>query len=248
MTHIFSDLFVLVSSHLATLAATTLSLLAAAVFAYFRVQINAGTKWVFGPMTRRLPWNQSEPAKRYTLAPDSSLSSELTVVDIVLLATDGRTARYQKTANYLVTRHFVHSYREGVTGAGTVSGFSTLVGTIVETAQEHGFYVSRIDLADILTKGYRFQNVFTANLHDCFTSNEEHWTQEIPRLTKHLTLRIHFPAGRPPKLVRCKVVEGVSTRQIKTDARITELSGDQGIVWDVKTPKLGEIYKLEWVW
>ena len=248
MTHIFSDLFVLVSTHLATLAATTLSLLAAAVFAYFRGEINAGTKWAFGPMTRRLPWNQSDPAKRPTLALDSSLSSELTVVDIFLLATDGRTARYQKTANYLVDRDSVHSYREGVTGSGTVAGFSTLVGSVVETAQEHGFYISRIDLADILTKGYRFQNVFTANLYDCFTSNEEHWTQEIPRPTKHLTLRIHFPTGRPPKLVRCKVVEGVSTRQIKTDARITELSGEQGIIWDVKNPKLKDIYKLEWVW
>jgi hypothetical protein len=179
---------------------------------------------------------------------ESGLTSDLTVVDVFLVTSDGKSARYQKTANYRVNRDFVHSYREAVTGSGTVSGFSTLVGTIVETTREHGFYLSRIDLKDLLSNGFQFQNVFTADLFDCFTSDEEHWTQEIPRPTKHLTLRIHFPTGRPPKLVKCMVVVGVSTRQIKTDARITELSGERGIVWDIPDPKLKEIYKLEWVW
>jgi hypothetical protein len=164
------------------------------------------------------------------------------------VTTDGKSARYQKTANYRINSDFVHSYREGVTGAGTVGGFSTLVGTIVETKREHGFYITRIDLADLLTRGFQFQNVFSADLYDSFTSSEEHWTQEIPRPTKHLTLRVHFPTGRPPKLVKCKMVEGVSIRQLKTEARIIELSGEQGIVWEIPNPKLKEIYKLEWVW
>jgi hypothetical protein len=86
--------------------------------------------------------------------------------------------------------------------------------------------------------GSRFQNIFTADLHDCFINDEEHWTQEIAFPTKHLTLRIHFPKGRPPKRVKCKIVEGVTSKQIRTDARITELSGEQGIVWDIQAPKL----------
>jgi hypothetical protein len=248
MDFIVNDVLGLLATHLATLAAGTLSLLAAALLAYFRGQINAGTKWAFAPIARRLPWNQTNPAERYTPGREIGLTSELTVIDVFLMTPDGKSARYQKTANYIVNNDFVHSYREGVTGTGTVGGFSTLVGTVVETKREHGFYISRIDLADLLSKGFQFQNVFTADLYDCFTSDEEHWTQEIPRPTKHLTLRIHFPAGRPPKLVKCKLVEGVSSRQIKTDARITELSGEQGIVWDIQNPKLKNIYKLEWAW
>jgi hypothetical protein len=248
MDQIVNDLLGFLALHLATLAAATLSLLGAAVFAYFRGQINAGTKWALAPIARRLPWNRNSPLKRSSLGHESSLTSELTVIDVFLMSTDGRTARYQKTTNYLVNRDFVHSYGEGVTGSGTVSGFSTLVGTIIETTREHGFYLSRIDLADLLSKGFQFQNIFTADLHDCFTSTEEHWTQEIARPTQQLTFRIHFPRGRPPKVVRCKVVEGVSSRQIRTGAKITELSGEQGIIWDVRNPKLREIYKLEWIW
>jgi hypothetical protein len=135
-----------------------------------------------------------------------------------------------------------------LTAAGKASGFSTLWGTIVETTKEHGFYISRIDLGDLLKKGSRFQNVYTANLHDCFANDEEHWSQEIAFPTKHLTLRIHFPKSRPPRLVKCKVVEGVADKQVRTDAKIMELSGENGIVWDIQSPKLKDIYKLEWLW
>ena len=230
-----SDVLGILATHLATLVATTLSLVAAALFAYFREQINVGIKWALAPLAIRLPWNQNNIGVGSTLGNQSSLASDLTVIDVFLMTTDGRTARYQKTANYPVNSDFVHAYREGVTGSGAVDGFSTLVGSIVETTREHGFYITRIDLADLLRDGFQFQNVFAADLHNCFTSTEEHWTQEIPRPTKHLTLRIHFPAGRPPKLVKCKLVEGVSSRRIKTDAKITELSRKQGIVWDIRS-------------
>jgi hypothetical protein len=29
---------------------------------------------------------------------------------------------------------------------------------------------------------------------------------------------------------------------------IAELSGEQGIVWEIQNPKLKDIYKLEWLW
>jgi hypothetical protein len=172
----------------------------------------------------------------------------LTVIDLFLTSIDGKSARYQKTCDYIVNKENLNAYQEGVTAAGTASGFSTLSGTIVETTIEHGFYISRIDLGNLLNKGARFQNVYSADLHDCFTSGKEHWTQEIAFPTKHLTLRIHFPRARPPRLVKCKIIKGVADKQVRTDAKITELSGEQGIVWDIQNPKLKDIYKLEWLW
>ena len=108
--------------------------------------------------------------------------------------------------------------------------------------------LSRSLAVDLLNKGSRFQNIYTVDLHDCFTNDVEHWTQEIAFTTKHLTLRIHFPKGRPPKLLKCKVVEGVADKQVRTDAKITELFGEQAIVWEIQDPKLKDIYKLEWLW
>jgi hypothetical protein len=248
MNSLVNNVLAFLATHLATLAATTLSMLAAALIAYFRGQITVGTKWALAPIARHLPWNQNSPIKGVAPDHESNLMSELTVVDVFLMSTDGKTAKYQKTGNYIVSDDYLAAYHEGVTAGGTASGFSTMSGTIVEMVKEHGFYICRIDLANVLSKGSRFQNVFTADLNDCFTADEEHWTQEIALPTKHLTLRIHFPKGRPPKLVRCKVVEGVTNTQLSTDARITGLSGGQGIVWDIENAKLKDIYKLEWVW
>ena len=233
MNVIFNDLSRLATTHLATIAATALSMLAAALLAYFREQINAGIKWALAPFTRRLPWNQNNAVKGSLPDHKSDLISQLTVVDVFLTSIDGKSARYQKTGNYIVNNDGLNAYQEGVTAAGKASGFSTLCGTIVETTKEHGFYISRIDLGDVLNKGSRFQNIYMADLHDCFTNDEEHWTQEIAFPTKHLTLRIHFPKNRPPRLVKCKVVEGVTDKQVRTDARIMELSGENGIVWEI---------------
>ena len=248
MDVIFNDLLGFSANHLAAIAAAALSTLGAAVLAYFRVQINAGTKWALAPITRRLPWNQNNSIKGSVPGRESKLTSQLTVVDVFLTSMDGKSARYQKACNYIVNDDGLNAYQEGVTAAGVASGFSTMWGTIIETKKEHGFYISLIDLGDILNKGFRFQNIYAANLHDCFTNNEEHWTQEIAFPTNHVTLRVHFPKGRPPRLVKCKVVEGVADKQLRTDAKITELFGETAIVWDIQNPNLKDIYKLEWLW
>jgi hypothetical protein len=121
-------------------------------------------------------------------------------------------------------------------------------GTIVQTESEHGFFVSQIDLGPVLDRGSHIINCYRAKLCDCFTAEEEHWTQEIAFPTTHLTIQIHFPAARPPKAVRCFVVEGTTDREIPTAASITELSGRKGIVWQLEKPKFKEIYKVAWRW
>jgi hypothetical protein len=248
MDVILNNLLGFTIAHLVAIAAAMLSALAAALLAYFRGQINAATKWALAPITRRLPWNKKQSLAGSAPNYEGDLTSQLTTVDVFLISMDGKNARYQKTSSYIVNKDYLNSYQEGVTAAVKASGFSSMRGTIVETTKEHGFYVSRIDLGDLLNKGSRLQNVYSADLHDCFTNNDEHWTQEIAFPTKHLTLRIHFPKGRPPRQVKCKVIEGLIDKQMRTDAKITELSGQNGIVWEIQNPKLGGIYKLEWFW
>lgn len=119
---------------------------------------------------------------------------------------------------------------------------------VVETKIEHGFCVSQIDLGLPMQRGARFRNAYRARLENSFTAEEEHWTQEIARPTQHLTLRIHFPSERPPKLVRCKRVIGLIDLPAGPQAITTELFSRPAILWEIPNPKLGEIYKLEWRW
>jgi hypothetical protein len=248
MDVIFKDLLAFGATRVGALAAAALGLMVAALITYLRGQLHAGTKWILAPITRRLPWNQNNPIKASVPDHESDLTSQLTIVDIFINSMDGANARYQKTSSYVVHNDGLNEFQEGVTSAGNVSGFSTTWGTIVETRKEHGFYICRIDLGDIFNKGDRFTNVFTADLRNSFPNERENWTQEIAFPTNHLTLQIHFPKGRAPRRVKCKVVEGVTDKQVKTNAKITQLSGETCIVWEIQNPKLRDIFKLEWLW
>jgi hypothetical protein len=233
-------------SHLANRIATIGAAAAsAALLAYFRAQYADGIKWLFDPIIRYLPWRRTALAH---LGPPRSLSSELTMAEVFLLTPDGKHAIYAKTGNYVVGGEPLSSYFEGVTASANASDFSTELGAILETKIEHGFHISHIDLGSVLGVGARFHNVYRAQLDNSFTAEEEHWTQEIALPTKHLTLRIHFPKARPPVLLRCKRLFGLTEYYTRTRAIITELFGQPSVVWEIDHPKLGEIYKLEWRW
>jgi hypothetical protein len=217
----------------------------AALLAYLRTQSADGFKWILDPIARLLPWHRTKPEG---FSPLQSLSSELTIADLFLLTRDGAHAIYAKTADYVVGPERLNSYFEGVTGAENVTGFSTELGVITQTTSEHGFFISRIDLGSVFESGTQFRNVYRAQLDNCFTSRDEHWTQEIAVPTKHLTLRVNFPPERPPELVRCKRLSGLTEYQIRTDATISRLFGHPAVIWEIPEPALGDIYKLEWRW
>ena len=216
-----------------------------ALLTYFRSETSAGIKWLLGPMVRHLPWHTHQLAMHWEA---QSLASEFTVADVFLITADGQRARYEKTADYVIKAGPMSGYREGVTASGRALNFIAERGIVRNTKTEHGFYISYIDLGGRLEAGNRFRNVYRADLLECFVGEEEHWTQEIALPTKHLSLRVHFPFGRPPKLVRCKRVVGLTEEQISTEATITELFGQIAVVWEIQQPTLGDIYKLEWVW
>jgi hypothetical protein len=234
-----------IGEHTWQTAAAVLALLGAALTTYARDQIRAGTNWVLAPLTRILPWSklgESIPEDQ------QGLISDFTLVDIFLLDTEGKFARYQKTSSYEVRASELTSYQEGVTAEGHAEAFRTMRGVIVETIKEHGFYVSRIDLGYAIKKSSRLTNLYMADLYDCFTKREEHWTQELAFHTKHLTLQSHFPKARPPKSVSCRIVDGTLNKPAKTTAKILDLFGRKSIVWEIDHPQTKEVLKLEWIW
>lgn len=236
------SLFSQFTSGIVTILITAAS---AALVAYFRREVYATVEWLFNPMARFLPWHRVSPVTRPELP---NLVSERTVVNIFLTTADGRSATYEKTTDYLVETGAITGHDEGITASGSTGNFSIELGVIVDIRSEHGFCVFQIDLGRMLGESTRFRNVFRVDLTDCFVHEEEHWSQEIALPTQYLALRIHFPIARPPRLIRCKRVVGLTAIQMITDAAITELSGHIAILWNIEHPKVGDIYKLEWLW
>jgi hypothetical protein len=196
-----------ITSHLWAIAAAVAGVVVAALVAYLREQVGAGTEWALAPITRQLPWNQNNTER------ESDIISQLTIVDIFLTSTDGKSARYQKTSNYIVNKDDLNAYQEGVTSAGRAGGFSTTQGTIVGTKKEHGFYISQIYLGDLRQKGSRFTNTYTADLHDCFTTNEEHWTQEIAFQPNISPFKFTFQKADPRDWSNAKLLKEWPTKR-----------------------------------
>jgi hypothetical protein len=203
---------------------------------------------VLTPLSNVFPWNQRAATRPAGLIYNSSLIAEFSFVDVFLADVDAQTAVYQKLTSFRAHKDGLSRYREGVSADGSVIEFATMRGTIVATRREHGFYISEIDLGAALWRSSRFNNVYTAKLCNCFTRADEHWTQEIAFPTVLLTIQVHFPEARPPKLVRSSIVEGTTDREIPTAASITELFGKKAIVWQLKKPRLKEVYKISWHW
>src|SRR5262249_42018932 len=89
-------------------------------------------------------------------------------------------------------------------------------GSKLDADLQHGFYISTIDLGNVLHQGARFQNTFSVDLVDSFMAVEEHWTQEIAVPSDYLIIRVVFPTLRPPSLLRCKLLNGLEETQLPT--------------------------------
>jgi hypothetical protein len=227
--------------------AASLTALAAVLIAYFRSEASVAIKWLFYPLVRLFPWHHTVQG-HYASRRHEALRSELTVADVFLITTDGKTAFYRKTTDFIVPDEPLSFYYEGVTAEGRVAHFSTELGSIVQTEEEHGFSVCEIEFTSALEVGTRFRNVFRAKLINTFMATQEHWTQEIAFPTKRIILRIHFPVARPPTFVRCTQLLGLTAATLITGADIVKVFGKPSIVWEFDQPALGNIYKLEWRW
>ena len=237
-----------VADHVWAFFAAVVSLIGAAFLTYAREQISTGTEWTLSPLTRALPWNLKRNDKGGERGDSHRLHSEFSLVDIFILDALGERAIYRKISRYRVLGQEMQTYQEGVTAEGRVDEFASMRGTILRTIAEHGFYISTIALGESLKKNSHFVNIYRAVLHHCFKNSQEHWTQELAFPTEMLTLQIHFPFDRPPQSFTCEFMRGTETGPLQPAARLVDLFGNRSIVWEIEHPKVGDIFKLAWVW
>ena len=247
MRSLFNDLLAGARLNL-PIATAAVGFVAASIGVYLHQQVRDAITWGLSPITAHLPWNRTNSSSSQKQTNEPELMAQLSIVDIFLLSHDGKKAKYQKKSTYVVLKDGLHAYKEGVASAGDATSFATSRGAIISTTKEHGFFVSTIDLGNLFSMGSQFTNVYSAELHDCFTTRNEHWTQEIAIPTNYLVIQVHFPIDRGPLLVKCKVLDGMLDEQVRTAAEVLELGGEKLIIWKLDGPQRRKVYKLEWVW
>jgi hypothetical protein len=234
------------ASHFVAAMSAVGALVGAALLRYFREQVRAFADWVLAPLNRLLPWDR-KVVEESNSAYQPDLVADFSLVEVFVEDVSGKLGSYRKLSSYRAIKD-LSSYREGVCADGLATHFLTMRGTIVQTSSEHGFFVSQIELGAVVHRGAHITNLYEAKLLDCFTADEECWTQEVAFPTMLLTMQIHFPVARPPKMVKCFAVEGTADREIAAGASITELFGKKAIVWQMNNPSFRSIYKISWRW
>jgi hypothetical protein len=246
MEGFLNQLSAVLASHFVAAVSTLVALIGTSLLPIFREQVREVVNWALAPLKQAFPWDQPTGQHHKIMQP-TAVVADFSLAEVFIQDVGGVVASYRKLSSYRAIKECVR-YREGVSADGTATDFSTMRGTIVQTRSEHGFFVSEIDLETKVHRGARITNIYQAKLIDCFTMDEEQWTQEIAFPTRQLTLQIHFPAARPPTFVRCFILEGTSGREIVGGASIIELFGKKGIVWELQQPRFGGIYKVTWHW
>jgi hypothetical protein len=235
------NLFSLVLDYPRATLVAVVTVAGATLAAYMREQTREAVLWYLKPLTQHLPWNEATDSSLRTTA----LSSELSIVDLFLA--DGKRSRYRKTSAYTVNSP-LSSYREGVTASGYANRFTSAKGRISRTVNEHGFYMSEIDLGNLLSKGDSLLNVYEAKLYDSFCQDTEFWTQQISFETSHLIIQVHFPSNRPPVSHKTSVIVGTHETSAMVHAQMIELYGRKSLVWDISRPNSKLVYKITWSW
>jgi hypothetical protein len=246
MERYLDQLYAVLASHFVTAATATAALIGTSLLPVVREQVRAFATWALAPFNRLLPWDRHIGQQRGAVY-QTDLVADFSFIQVFIENAAGTVASYRKLSSYRATKE-LSRYREGVSAAGAATDFATMRGTIVQTRSEHGFFISEIDLAANVHRGGLITNVYKAKLLNCFTADEEYWTQEIAFPTRQLTMHISFPEARPPTRVRCFAIEGTVDREIAVTASIVELFGKKGIAWQLDKPVFGGIYKLTWRW
>lgn len=166
---------------------------------------------------------------------------------IRLLDRDGTRAqmeRYQEArANHKGLSEFCH---KGIMADGSIENIRIDGDEPDYQALECGAIVVCKYFPDTLERGEKLEMTLTYDLVNSFTKKSEAIIHVISHKTKRLTLEVQCPSDRPVRDVKASLRYG--GQKFKLLPKPKRSPDSCQIVLEIKRPKLGEEYYLEWDW
>lgn len=86
------------------------------------------------------------------------------------------------------------------------------------------------------------------NIRNGFLTEDGYWATDISQRTKHIKVNVIFPKSRPPLKLSIEESNRKRTRVLGPEVKRKLPDGRWRITWEMKKPKLYEIYVLRWIW
>ncbi len=141
----------------------------------------------------------------------------------------------------------LNSFFDYARGEGVISNaYGCAPYHAVDHYTEAGWRISLISLRRSKKRGDVFKVSTKRDYKDAFLNDSEYVNVRIAYVTHDQTLRIHFPADRPPSNVKLATSENMSQT---TDLQPRGLpDGRQRVEIALRSPKRGHTYTVQWDW
>ena len=86
------------------------------------------------------------------------------------------------------------------------------------------------------------------NIRNGFLTEDGYWAADISQRTEHIKVNVIFPKSKPPLKLSIEESNRKRTRILGPEVKRKLPDGRWRITWEMKKPKLYEIYVLRWIW
>jgi len=105
-----------------------------------------------------------------------------------------------------------------------------------------------ISLREVKNKGDIDEFNIQWNLRNGFLTEDGYWSTDISQKTKHIKMNIIFPKIRPPLNLMIEESNRKRTRELGSGSKKRLPDGRWRVTWEMKKPRLYEVYVLRWIW
>jgi hypothetical protein len=186
----------------------------------------------------------------------SPLSVIESKIDLDLVQSDGRLAKYEKLQTLLANTENVMSYIERGLNAdpqgGSVRNFRSLSNVRGEGMHETQFRITpereyEVFFDSIPLRGQTFERQISCEFIDSFLKEEEWFSLFFSREVRKIDVTIRFPKNRPLKTATLYVLDQYSNYRYENPP-FTCNDDKTSLHFTITNPKLGTRFKIVWTW
>ena len=167
----------------------------------------------------------------------------------------GKLVHCEKNQLMRANQDFIKLYDEEIIVDGEIANIKGSIegaeSTIVAPSEKRGMTwdVQHVFHRQLSTSKY-VKRTFSFDFIDSFTKNNEYVLCRIANVVEDFQLSIIFPMNRPPQEIRGFLKRGpIEIERQNPPLQMYELPDKRKRVdWQIKRPKVGDIYKIIWSW
>ena len=166
-----------------------------------------------------------------------------------ILDAKGKRANFQKEMKIRYLQNEIITFQDYAWGDGEILvNYKTNRGQAVDRYQSGYKTYVLLALREVKNKGDIDDFNISWKIRNGFLTPDGYWSTEISHQMKHLRVHIVFPKSKPPQRIYLEEHNRRRTKVLGDEYQERLSDGRLQVTWEMKKPKLYEIYIIRWDW